>query len=109
VAEQYSWTVRKGNTARLAVFYQDSNGTAISTAGCIGMLYVYDGNVVVISKSADNIPTEGRFDLFLTVTEVGAFDFRQASYEFNVTFPGGDVTTLVDGSLIVESGRGPFE
>jgi hypothetical protein len=106
-AQDYKWTVRKGNTARLAVQYQQLDGTPIPTIGATGALHVYDGDFEQIFSAANN--GAGRFDIFLDVADITDFDFRQAEYEFNVTFSNNDVTTLVDGPLIVESGRGPFE
>jgi hypothetical protein len=106
---EYKWRVRKNNTARLVLQYQGPNGEVIPTTGCDGTLFVYDGAATVLEKSGVNDAPNGRFDILLTVAEILAFDFRQASYEFNVVFPNGDVTTFVQGPLIVESGLGPFE
>jgi hypothetical protein len=110
-ANEYKWYVRKGNTARLAVEYRELDGTIIPTTGAVGTLYVYDGATIVLQVTAVNDGPNGRFSLFISKAEILAFDFRQAEYEFNVVFPNipeDDETTLVDGPLIVESGRGPF-
>lgn len=106
---EYVWAVRKGNTARLSVQYQQSNGTVIDTTGCIGTLYVYNSGEIIFEVEALNVPAEGRFEIFLSKLDILDFDFRQAEYEFNVMFPNGDEYTLLDGPLVIESGRGPFE
>lgn len=109
MAQEYPWSVRKGNTARLTVVYEDPSGNPIPTTGCEGILYIYDGEVVVVERVATNIPSAGEFDIFIDILDIESLNFRRGVYEFNVEFPNGDVTTLVDGPLIVESGRGPFE
>lgn len=106
-ATEFKWVVRKGNTARLSVKYQNLDGSAINTTGATGTLRVFDtGLFVEFPTTQDNA---GLFELFLDVNDILGFDFRQGEYEFNVEFANGDVTTLVDGPLVVESGRGPFE
>jgi len=107
---EFKWTIRKGNTARLAVLYRDpATSTPIPTVDCAGTLYIYDSGEVVLAVVATNDAPNGRFDIFLSKAEILELDFRQAEYEFNVLFPNGDETTLVDGPLVIESGRGPFE
>lgn len=106
---EYKWTVRKNNTGRLLVKYTDPNGAPIDITGAVGTLYVYDAGTTALEVTATNDNANGTFALFLTKAQILAFDFRQAEYEFIVAFPNGDETTLVDGPLIVASGRGPFE
>lgn len=96
------------NTGRLVVRYEDPDGTPIPTVGATGTLYVYDAGEEILDKAASN-DGAGRFDLFLTEAEILAFDFRQAEYELIVLFGNGDKTTLIEGPLVVTSGRGPFE
>lgn len=105
----YTWTVRKGNTARLTVQYQQPDGTPIDTTACAGTLYVYDAGLTALLVPATNTPASGQFEIFLGKDDILGFDFRQAEYEFNVAFPNGDEYTLLDGPLVIESGRGPFE
>lgn len=109
MAQEYPLVVRKGNTGRLTVVYEDPDGNPIPTNGCVGTLYVYDGAVIVVEKVATNDAVNGEFDIFLDILDIESFNFRRGVYEFTVEFPNGDITTLVDGPLIVESGRGPFE
>lgn len=101
--------MRKGNTARLSVRYQQPDGTVIDTTGCTGTVYIYDAGEIAFSAPVVNTPVNGQFDIFLAKADILAFEFRQAEYEFNVAFPNGDEYTLLDGPLVVESGRGPFE
>ena len=106
-AQEFKWVVRKGNTARLSVLYQQLDGTPIPTTGAVGTLHVYDTGLDVQFATTNN--GAGTFGIFLGINDILDFDFRQAEYEFNVIFSNGDVLTLLEGPLVVESGRGPFE
>lgn len=106
---EYKWRVRKSNTARLAVEYKTPDGLVVPTTGCVGTLFVYDGDLAVLEVVAGNDGPNGRFDLFLSVAQIMGLGFRQGEYEFNVEFTNGDVTTFLCGPLVVESGLGPFE
>jgi hypothetical protein len=110
-ATEYKWTVRINNTGRLAVQYAELDGTPIPTTGVVGTLYVYDSGETVLEKLASNDEPNGRFDIFLSKAEILGFDFRQAEYELIAVWPGlnADELTLVEGPLVVASGRGPFE
>lgn len=106
-ATEYKWVVRKGNTARLSVKYQNLDGSTIDTTGAVGLLKVYDTGIETEFGSSNN--NAGLFTIFLNVDDILGFDFRQGEYEFNIEFSNGDITTVLDGPLVVESGRGPFE
>lgn len=103
----YQWEVRRRNTARLPVAYQQLDGTPIPLTGCTATLTVYDGVVPVLTKNCTIVSEQ--ITLFLTVLEIAAFAFQQASYELLVTFPNGDIDTFMEGALVVRDGRGPFE
>lgn len=104
----YQWEVRKRNTARLSLLYQQKNGTPISLAGATAKLYVRQGDAVILTKDC-NILGTNQIDMFLTKAEILAFTFEQAEYELNVTFSNGDEETFAEGALVVRDGRGPFE
>jgi hypothetical protein len=106
---EYKWHVRKGNTARLTVQYRDLSGAIIDTTGVTATLFVYDSGLAALTKPVTNTPATGTFEIFLSDVEILDFDFRQAEYEMMVVFPNGDIVTLIDGPLVVDSGRGPFE
>lgn len=105
---EYQWEVRKRNTGRLSVLYQQKDGTPISLSGATAELLIFSGNEQVLIKDC-NILGENQIDVFLSVNEILGFDFEQAGYEVNVTFNNGDVDTFVEGALVVRDGRGPFE
>lgn len=105
---EYKWEVRKRNTGRFPILYQQKDGTPISLAGCTAELYIYDGGEIALQKPCNIIGTN-QIDVFLSKDEILEFDFELAGYEVIVTFTNGDEETFVDGPLIVRDGAGPFE
>lgn len=109
MSTEYKWEVRKRNTGRLSVLYQQKDGTAISLTSAIATLYIYKiGSIAVLTKAC-NILAPNQIDLFLTKNEILAFDFELGSYELIVKFVNNDEETFAEGALVVRDGRGPFE
>lgn len=108
LSTEYKWEVRKRNTGRLSVLYQQLDGTPISLAGCTATLTIYTGNTEVLEKPAIIMGTN-QIDLFLSKDEILSFDFELGGFELIVLFPNDDEDTFIEGPLIVKEGRGPFE
>lgn len=106
-ATEFKWTVRKRNTGRVTVLYQQKDGTPISLAGATATLYIYTGKNEVLAKDC-NILGPNEIDLFLSKNEILSFDFELGGFEVIVEFSNGDEDTFVEGPLIVVEGRGPF-
>lgn len=111
---EYKWAVRKGNTARLTMAYQQLDGTPVTLSGCTATLYIYNGSDVFASYStAPEISIDGpagTVSILLSKDQILAIGaaFEMGEYELNVLFPNGDELTLLDGPLVVRAGRGPF-
>jgi hypothetical protein len=109
LSTEFKWIVRKRNTGRVTVLYQQKDGTPISIADAIATLTVYAGDTEVLEKDC-NIIGPNQIDLFLTKDEILSFDFELGGFEVIVEFGNGiDEETFVEGPLIVRDGRGPFE
>ena len=112
-SSEFKWFVRKGNTSRFTTVYQQLDGTPISLTGVTATLFVYDGEDIVMEvDTAPNITIDelnGRIDVFLADFDILGFDFELGEFELNLNFANGDISTIVDGPLIVQKGRGPFE
>lgn len=107
MSTEFTWEVRKRNTGRFSILYQQKDGTPISLAGATANLYVYVSTAIALQKSC-NILGANQIDVFLTEAEILAFEFEVTDFEIIVTFSNGDKETFVDGRLVVKSGRGPF-
>lgn len=107
LSTEYPWEIRKRNTGRLSILYQDLAGNSISLSGATAKLYLYSGNTEVLQKTC-TILGPNQIDLFLTEAEILALNFEQGGFELIVTFVNGDKETFVEGPLIVKDGRGPF-
>jgi hypothetical protein len=108
LSTEYKWEIRKRNTGRLSVLYQQKDGTPISLAGCTATLFIYSGDAEILEKDCA-ILGPNQIDLFLTEAEIIALEFEQGGYEVIVEFGNGDKETFVEGALVVRNGRGPFE
>jgi hypothetical protein len=108
LATEFKWEIRKRNTGRVSVQYQQIDGTPISLSGATATIHIYDGSTEVLEKDC-NILGDNQIDLFLSVDEILSFDFELGAFELIVEFNNGDVETFVEGPLVVRDGRGPFE
>jgi hypothetical protein len=104
---EFTWEVRKRNTGRFSILYQQKDGTPISLAGATADLYIYVSSAIALQKSC-NILGLNQIDVFLTEAEILDFDFEVTDFEVIVEFSNGDKETFVDGRIVVKSGRGPF-
>ena len=111
-SSEFKWFVRKGNTSRFTTVYQQLDGTPIPLTGVTATLFVYDGEDIVMEvDTAPNITIDepnGQIDVFLSDFDILGFDFELGEFELNLNFANGDISTIVDGPLIVQKGRGPF-
>lgn len=105
---EYDWIVRKKNSGRLTLLYQNPDGTAIDLTGATATLWIYDG-AVEFNFDCNIWPVNGQVDLFLSKTDIEDFVFENARFQLIVDFVNGtDADTLLEGNLIVRSGGGPF-
>lgn len=108
LSTEFKWIVRKRNTGRFTILYQQKDGTPISLAGATATLTIWTGSTEILQKPGIILGTN-QIDLFLSKDEILAFDFELGGFEVIVEFANNDEETFVEGPLIVKDGRGPFE
>jgi hypothetical protein len=110
LSTEYKWEVRKRNTARFLIAYEQDDGTPIDLTGATATLFVYSGGDSILLQKSCNLTLPNVIDVFLTKNEILAMPFESGGFEVIVSFANGiDEETFVDGPIIVKSGAGPFE
>lgn len=117
MAAIYDFTVDQGSTERFSFTWRRNTGTAeapiwtpYDITGCTARMQVRQARgkplIFEVSSSTTNgsITVQpggvlGRLDVWLSDENTDLLDLRTTKYDIEITFPGGDVTRVLEGKI----------
>lgn len=107
-AARYKLNIDQGATLRKS-FTWNANGTPVDLTGFTGRMQIRqsidDADPIIDMTTANGGviigPQPGQFTLHISATDSAAFAFDMAVYDVELIAPGGDVTRILAGDVVL--------
>lgn len=94
----------QNNTLSFTITHTDSGGTAINITGATVVVKVYNGSVLVITKTitSHNDPTAGQTTCTFSNTETALFPVNLLKYEVQTTLASSSVYSMTGDLEVIQ-------